>query len=153
MTDLQYLMEGDEEAIRLDLKTDSEVVKRHALWAGIKPGMRVADLGCGSGKTAYHLNRLVRPNGETFGLDFAQQRVNYAKSNYSDQNLTFVCKDIRQPLTQMGKFDFIWVRFVLEYYLAASFDIVKNIYSLLRPGGIICLIDLDPLKYDRQPTT
>ena len=143
MTDRNYLMESEEEALRLDLKTDSEVVKRHALWAGIKPGMRVADLGCGSGKTSYHLNKLVRPNGETLGLDFAQQRITYAKANYSDQGLEFLCKDIRKPLIQIGMFDFVWVRFVLEYYLATSFDIIKNIYSILKPGGIICLIDLD----------
>ena len=153
MTDRNYLMESEEEALRLDLKTDSTVVKRHARWAGIKPGMRVLDLGCGSGKTSYHLNNLVRPNGETLGLDFAQQRINYAKANYSDQNLTFLCKDIREPLDQIGMFDFIWVRFVLEYYLESSFDIIKHIYSILKPGGIICLIDLDYncLSHFRMP--
>ena len=51
--------------------------------------------------------------------------------------------DIRDPLDDLGRFDFIWVRFVLEYYLKGSFDIVKNIYKNLNPGGILCLIDLD----------
>ncbi len=46
-----YLMESDEETLRLDLKTDAKTVEKQALWAGIKPGMRVADLGFGSGKT------------------------------------------------------------------------------------------------------
>ena len=36
------------------------------------------------------------------------------------------------------------MRFVLEYYAASSFDIVKNIVEILKPGGIVCLIDLDP---------
>ena len=44
-------MEDAEEAVRLDIKTDAIVVEKQALWAGIKPGMRVADIGCGSGKT------------------------------------------------------------------------------------------------------
>ena len=40
-------------------------------------------------------------------------------------------------------FDFIYVRFVLEYFRKNSFEIVKNISNNLIPGGIICLIDLD----------
>ena len=67
----KYLMEGDQEAVRLDRKTDAATVEKQALWAGIKPGMRVADLGCGAGKTTFHLNRLVQPGGRTIGVDIA----------------------------------------------------------------------------------
>jgi hypothetical protein len=35
-----YLMESDEETLRLDMKTDGKTVEYQALWAGIKPGMR-----------------------------------------------------------------------------------------------------------------
>ena len=138
-----YLMESEDEALRLDVKTDAESVENQALWAGIKPGMRVADLGCGAGKTTFHLNRLVQPNGATAGVDIAEQRIEYAKSHYSDEGIEYVSGDIREPLENLGGFDFIWVRFVLEYYLMESFDIVKNISKMLNPGGILCLIDLD----------
>ncbi len=138
-----YLMESDEEALRLDLKTDQDEVENQARWAGINPGMRVADLGCGSGKTSYVLNKLVQPSGETLGIDFAEQRVKYAQDHYRDGNLKFLCKDIREPLNEIGMFDFIWIRFVLEYYRSTSFKILNNIFSILKPGGIICLIDLD----------
>jgi ubiquinone/menaquinone biosynthesis C-methylase UbiE len=138
-----YLMEGDEEAIRLDLKTDPQVVINQAQWAGLKPGMRVADLGCGSGKTTYHLNELVGSKGAVFGIDIAQQRIDYAENKYHHDRIQYVCKDIREPLEDLGMFDFIWLRFVLEYYRLESFDIVKNISRILKPGGILCLIDLD----------
>lgn len=138
-----YLMEGDEEALRLDIKTVAALVEAQALWAGIKPGMRVADLGCGAGKTTFHLNRLVQPDGQTVGVDIASQRVDYAKKHYSDEGIDYVVSDIREPLDHLGRFDFIWVRFVLEYYLEGSFDIVKNISQYLKPGGTLCLIDLD----------
>ena len=59
----KYLMEDEQEAVRLDRKTDAATVEKQALWAGIKPGMRVADLGCGAGKTTFHLNRLGQPVG------------------------------------------------------------------------------------------
>ncbi|UCF89952.1 MAG: class I SAM-dependent methyltransferase [Desulfobacterales bacterium] len=138
-----YLMESEEEALRLDLKTDGQVAEKQALWAGIQPGMRVADLGCGSGKTTFHLNKLVQPGGGALGVDIAEQRVRFAQERYPHEQLEYICRDIREPLEDLGLFDFVWVRFVLEYYLASSFDIVKHISKSLKPGGIMCLIDLD----------
>ena len=138
-----YLMEGEEEALRLDLKTDSRAVEEQALWSGIKPGMRVADMGCGSGKTSFHLNRLVGPGGQTVGVDISPQRIDFARSHYQAENLRFECRDIRQPLPDLGRFDFLWVRFVLEYYRASCFDIVQNLAESLNAGGTLCLIDLD----------
>jgi len=139
----RYLMESGEEALRLDMKTDGKAVERQALWAGIKPGMRVADLGFGSGKTAHHLAKLVQPHGEVVGVDFVQERINFAKAHYSQEGIEFILKDIRAPLEDLGEFDFIWVRFVLEYHNSSSFHIVKNISKILKPGGILCLLDLD----------
>jgi len=142
-SEYKYLMEGDEESIRLDLKTDPRLVEEQALWAGLKPGMRVADLGCGSGKTTYYLHRLAQPQGETVGVDFSEQRVLFARNKYAADGLSFKCLDIRRPLDELGAFDFIWIRFVLEYYRTDSFGILKNICKALKPGGILCLIDLD----------
>jgi len=139
----KYLMEDDQEAVRLDRKTDGATVEKQALWAGIKPGMRVADLGCGAGKTTFHLNKLIQPGGQAVGIDIAEQRIDYARKHYSDENIEYLAADIRKPLDDLGQFDFIYVRFVLEYYLNGSFDIVKNITQNLKPGGILCLIDLD----------
>jgi len=138
-----YLMESDDEALRLDLKTYRNEVETQAGWAGIKPGMRVADLGCGSGKTSYLLNKLNKPGGQTMGIDFAEQRVGYAKTHYKAHGLEFLKKDIREPIDDIGMFDFIWIRFVLEYYRSQSFDILSNVFKIIKPGGIICLIDLD----------
>ena len=63
-----YLMENDQEAKRLDLKTDQVRLEQQAKWAGIRSGMRVADVGCGSGKTSFFLHHLVRDGGEVLGL-------------------------------------------------------------------------------------
>jgi SAM-dependent methyltransferase len=139
----RYLMESEEEALRLDLKTDGKVVQEQALWAGLEPGMRVADLGCGPGKTTYYLNQLGQPGGKTIGVDISEQRITYAKGHYGDDSIEYVRGDIRTPLHHLGSFDFVWVRFVLEYYLSNSFEVVKNITSILKSGGLLCLVDLD----------
>lgn len=136
-------MEHDEEAIRLDLKTDSINISRQALWAGLQPGMRVADIGCGSGKTTSYLHELIQPGGEIIGVDASASRINHAIEQYGTNGIEFVCRDFYAPLDDLGKFDFVWVRFVLEYHRSNSSNIVKNLTSLLKPEGILCLIDLD----------
>jgi ubiquinone/menaquinone biosynthesis C-methylase UbiE len=136
-------MESEEEASRLDMKTDGRIAEEQALWAGIRPGMRVADMGCGSGKTTFHLHKLCQPKGSALGVDISKQRIIYAKEHYKAAHLDFKCEDIREPLKELGMFDFIFVRFVLEYFRKNSYEILKNISNNLKPGGIICLIDLD----------
>lgn len=138
-----YIMESDEESLRLDLKTDEKAVQKQAVWAGIKPGMRVADLGCGPGKTTFCLQKLVQPDGEVTGVDYSEKRLAYAMKHYKGAGIEFICRNISMPLDDLGKFDLLWVRFVLEYNRSKSFDIVKNISGILKPGGILCLIDLD----------
>lgn len=78
-----YFMESEEESLRLDLKTDPGVVEEQARWAGVVPGMRVADLGCGAGKTTHILHRLAQPGGEVAGIDHSQQRIEYALEHYA----------------------------------------------------------------------
>ena len=143
MLDSGYLMENDHETIRLDLKTDAKIVEKQALWAGIEPGMRVADLGFGAGKTTLCLHKLVQGRGETVGVDFVEDRIIYARKHYNSYGINYIHHDIREPMRHLGEFDFVWVRFVLEYYRSQGFDIVKNISKILKPGGILCLIDLD----------
>ncbi len=144
MDDLEYLMEDDGESIRLELKTDPAVVENQALWAQIKPGMRVADLGCGCGKTTSVLYRLVQPGGSVVGVDLSRERLRYGQTNYGQEgSIEFVQKDLTGPLDDLGTFDFVWVRFILEYFRSNALDIVKNISQILRPGGTLCLVDLD----------
>lgn len=143
MINTSYLMESEDESTRLDLKTDEQKVVEQARWAGIQPGMRVADLGCGPGKTTSVLSKLIQPEGEIVGVDFSEDRIEYACNKYIDDRINFICRDIRKPLSDIGQFDFIWIRFVLEYYLTGSRKILENSIKLLKPGGIICIIDLD----------
>lgn len=138
-----YIMEHSDEAARLDMKTDYRRLAGQALWAGIKPGMRVADIGCGSGKTTTYLHQLIQPGGNIVGVDASASRISHATEQYGCEGMEFVCRNFYEPLDELGKFDFIWVRFVLEYHRAGCCDIVNNLTRLLQPGGILCLIDLD----------
>ncbi|MEJ2154846.1 MAG: class I SAM-dependent methyltransferase [Desulfobacteraceae bacterium] len=140
---LDYLMESDEEIVRLEIKTKIEDVHRQARWGGIKPGMRVADIGCGPGKTSDALLDLVQPGGEVLGIDIAPHRVSFAKEKYGKPGLFFEHRNAIKPLDDLGEFDFVWVRFLLEYHRDKAFDIVQNLTNIVKAGGILCLIDLD----------
>ncbi len=143
MENVAYLMESEEESIRLEAKTDPVIVEQQALWAQIRPGMRVADLGCGCGKTTHVLHRLVQPAGTAVGIDVSENRLKFARDNYAQEGIEFVRADIWRPLDQLGSFDFVWVRFVLEYFRSNGIEIVVNASRILKPGGTLCLIDLD----------
>lgn len=139
-----YLMENSEEAFRLEIKTDPEAVRQQACWCGVKPGLRVLDAGCGPGKTTAILHEMVQPAGSAVGIDFSKDRIFDAIAHYGQlPGIDFSVRNFKEPLTGIGQFDLIWVRFVLEYFLAESQDIVKNISHALKPGGVLCLLDLD----------
>jgi len=148
-----YLMESDVESFRLDIKIDSESIRRQAKWAGIKPGMRVADLGCGSGKISSLLHDLVQPGGTVVGVDGSAERLDYARKKYGRKGIEFVQGDITRPLDHLNKFDFIWVRFVLEYYHSRSMAMVENFARSLKPGGIACFLDLDHNSFNYYGTS
>jgi ubiquinone/menaquinone biosynthesis C-methylase UbiE len=136
-------MESDEEPLRLDLKTKREIVEEQARFAGIKPGMRLIDIGCGSGKTTSILKVLAQPGGRAIGIDMSESRVRYAQEHYGSEGVEFLRRDMRDALDDLGEFDFMWIRFVLEYYRAEAESIVKHVIKILKPGGILCLTDLD----------
>ncbi|MEA3223952.1 MAG: class I SAM-dependent methyltransferase, partial [Thermodesulfobacteriota bacterium] len=139
-----YLMENSEESKRLDIKTDPEAVRRQAIWCGVKPGLRVLDAGCGSGKTSSILHKMVQPDGELVGIDYSEERISYAKEHFGKTpGIDFQVRDFTQPLDDLGQFDIIWAKFILEYFLLESPAIVRNLTANLKPDGCLCLLDLD----------
>ncbi len=138
-----YIMESDEESRRLELKTDVNAVRDQARRAGLGPGMRVLDAVCGPGITTAALAEAAGEDGSAVGIDICEDRISRARDVYGGSRTEFHVRDILEPLEGLGTFDFAWMRFALEYYRAESFDIVRNLVSVLREGGILCLVDLD----------
>jgi len=143
MKKIKYQMENSEESLRLDMKADIPVIEKQARWAGIKPGMRIADIGCGPGKITSTLFKLASPGGTAIGIDGSVTRLEYAEKHYGGKGIEFVCKNVLEPLGNIGTFDFIWIRFVLEYYRNNAAELLRNVNDILKPGGILVLLDLD----------
>ncbi len=137
-------MENLEEAIRLEIKTDPEVIRKQALWCGLKPGYRVLDAGCGPGKITSILHEMIQPRGTILGVDYSEERIRHAKEHYSQKaGVDFQVHDPREPMEDIGLFDLVWVRFFLEYNRTESPEIIRNLTACLKPGGHLCLMDLD----------
>jgi SAM-dependent methyltransferase len=140
---LEYIMEDAQEIERLELKTDPQAVLKQAHWAGLTPGMRVADIGCGPGLTSHILYDAVQPDGQVVGVDFSAERIGHARNRYQQDGLIFQKEDFFGDLTALGTFDFVWARFVLEFHRSRATELVANLSRLVKPGGMLCLVDLD----------
>lgn len=139
-----YLMESQDEIARLEMKTGADEVRRHAAWCGIGPGLKVLDLGCGPGRTTHILHEMVQPGGTVVGVDASNDRIEYARQQYGNrEGIAFHVRDVHQPIADLGEFDVIWVRFLLEYFRIESPAIVRELAKSLAPEGYLCLIDLD----------
>jgi len=138
-----YLMESDDEGERLERKTDVAALRRQLTWAGLRPGMRVLDAGCGPGLTSAVAYELVQPGGSVVGVDASAERIASARRRHGRPGLDFEVRDLTRPLEAIGDFDLVWSRFVLEYHRDDATRMVAAWARSLRPGGWMCLADLD----------
>lgn len=143
MTSQPYFPESDSELDRLENKTDIQAVIDQATWAGLKPGMRVLDVGCGPGVTTASLAQCVGASGSVVGVDRSIERIDHAKNKYGRENVEYVCRNFFDDLDDLGTFDFVWIRFVLEYFNRESFQLASHVAKSIKPGGLFFMADLD----------
>src|SRR5204863_4297483 len=93
MTDSRYVLATGEEAAER-LRTVNAVhgpdTERFLRRAGLAPGMRAADVGCGVGMITAWVAREVGPRGEVHGVDISPEQVAAAETNVRQQGLANV---------------------------------------------------------------
>jgi ubiquinone/menaquinone biosynthesis C-methylase UbiE len=117
-----------------------------AIWrnAGIEPGMRVLDVGCGVGDTSFLAAELVGPGGSVIGQDRSAEALATARQRGAELGLTqvqFVQGELGEN-PEGGLFDAIVGRCILIHQP----DITAALRSLqpwLRPGGIAAFHELE----------
>src|SRR5262249_25950443 len=83
--------------------------------AGLRPGMHVADLGCGVGTVTGLLAELVGPAGQVVGVDASGAQLPQAREhlNGGGANTRFVQASAPATGLPAGAFDLVYCRFLL----------------------------------------
>jgi len=128
--------------------------RRVLIDAGIKPGMRVADLGCGVGMTTALLAELVGPTGEVVGVDLSAAQLAQAQELMPSEfsNVKFVEASATDTGLPYGSFDLVYSRFLL-IHLVEPVAALREMHRLLKPGGILVCEDGDLTTAGSEPTT
>jgi 2-polyprenyl-3-methyl-5-hydroxy-6-metoxy-1,4-benzoquinol methylase len=109
--------------------------------SGLKSGMNVLDLGCGTGLMSVHLARIVGSTGSVTAVDVSDEQLQIALSEAKKEgieNITFVELDAYKICRLQKQFDFIYSRFMLCHVLQPE-DIVAGMVQCLVPGGRIVI--------------
>jgi SAM-dependent methyltransferase len=121
--------------------------------AGIKPGMRVADLGCGVGMVTAMLSELVGRFGQVTGVDASSQQLTRAQERLgSSTNARFVEANASETGMQPLSFDMVYCRFLL-IHLPDPESALREMWNLLCPGGVIVCEDGDLTSAGSAPPT
>jgi len=123
------------------------------LRAGLAPGMRVADLGCGVGSVTRDLARLVGPAGHVVGIDLSADQLAVARGRLAGSafpHVTFVLASATGTELPAASFDLVYCRFLL-LHLVHPHEALREMHRLLRPGGILVCEDGDLTTAGSEP--
>ncbi len=123
--------------------------------AGLKPGMNVADFGCGVGMTTRMLAEMVGPSGSVTGIDFSMAQVQEAReisARAGIDNVSFIQANACVTGLPRASFDLAYCRYLL-LHLPNPAACIEEMLSVLKPGGILVLEDGDLTTAMSQPPT
>jgi SAM-dependent methyltransferase len=126
---------------------------------GLRPGVRVLDVGCGSGELTGWMADLVGP-AEVVGVDVDLTVLSIARERWAEHPRTprFVLADAALVPAALGRFDVVYARFLLSHQ-TDPLRVLRNLRDLCRPGGVVAVEDVDitamfcdppSLAYDRS---
>lgn len=114
------------------------------LAAGLRPGMRVLDVGCGAGDVAFLASEIVGPEGQVVAVDRAPEALARASGRARGRRIENILFEQGDPaeLEFQCDFDAVIGRLVLMYY-AEPTEAVRRLAGKLRSGGVMVFQELD----------
>ncbi len=117
--------------------------------SGLKPGDKVLDVGCGSGRLTIAAQTWVNPAGEAHGIDPSPEMIEVARRNAAraGQPVKFETGMVEALPFPDGSFDVVMSRLVL-HHLPGDLKSrgLAEMRRVLKPGGLCLVIDFEPPK-------
>ena len=117
----------------------------HALrLAGLRPGMRVLDIGSGPGDVSFVAARLVGPTGTVLGVDAAPAMVELARARATEKGLSTVhfMQGAIDAITLDEPVDAVVGRLILMH-LPEPAATLRQLRTFVRPGGVLAFCEND----------
>ncbi len=132
------------QAVELERKS-----RQHLECAGIQPGWRVIDVGCGPQGVLHLLADQVGPTGTVVGLERDPRLAALARAFVAEQgftNVEIIQGDARATGLPRNSFDLVHERLVLVNVPKPE-QILAEMVALARPGGMVAAYEVDYVSW------
>jgi len=112
--------------------------------AGIQPGMKCIDLGCGGGEVTFEMARLVGHSGSVTGVDMDEVKLDLARKAVVQRgvsNVEFLARNVNN-WDEPDSYDVVYARFLLQH-LSEPVNLLRRMWAAVRPGGRVIVEDPD----------
>jgi SAM-dependent methyltransferase len=120
--------------------------------AGLKPGMRVLDIGCGAGDVSFLARSIVGQEGAVIGVDRSPEAVTVAQQRAQKAqlpNVQFIATDV-DALSLDQPVDALIGRLVLMYFPKPA-NVLRKLLTFVKPGGLVMFQEIDATTIAAEP--
>lgn len=120
--------------------------------AGLERGMRVLDVGCGTGEVSFLAATLVGPQGTVIGVDKSSEAIGVASQRAEAAGLTnmqFLTQNLSE-LTLNDSVDALIGRLVLMCFSDPAV-LLRRLTAFLEPGGLVAFQEMDMNAATSEP--
>ncbi len=141
------LATGEEAEYRLKIVNSVHGADTEAflLRAGMKPGLRVADIGCGTGVISCWLAKLAGVDGQVVGVDISEAQIQSARKSALEAGLTnigFLSTGCYETGLESESVELVFSRFMLMH-VQEPMRAILEMKRILKPGGVLAIEDGD----------
>jgi ubiquinone/menaquinone biosynthesis C-methylase UbiE len=138
------LMDFDKDADFWDMRMSTEFSRLYrtamAQVAGLRPGMQVLDIGCGS-YSPLQFGSMIGYNGFYLGIDYSPALLEIARARVEGKGLPVELKEMDAKLIRpVNEYDTIFMSFVLEY-IGDFPRVLKGAMEALKSGGTMVILE------------